>query len=98
VKSIGIKENGVGLFSAHQMGTCKMGVSRDAGAVRPTGETWEIDNLFVCDTSVFPTPSGVNPMVTLAGVSYGISQHIKRATAKMTTSSRIAGRSMKSKL
>mmetsp|Transcript_8386 Transcript_8386/g.15547 ORF Transcript_8386/g.15547 Transcript_8386/m.15547 type:complete len:243 (+) Transcript_8386:64-792(+) len=72
----GIVPNRTGLFSAHQMGTCKMGVDSSRGAVKPTSETWEADNLFVCDTSVFPTPSGTNPMITVASITYGSSKHV----------------------
>jgi choline dehydrogenase-like flavoprotein len=50
------------LFSAHQMGTCKMGSGRTTSVVDAHGETWGCSNLFVCDASVFPTSSGVNPM------------------------------------
>eukprot|EP00471_Norrisiella_sphaerica_P008547 CAMPEP_0184500494 /NCGR_PEP_ID=MMETSP0113_2-20130426/44948_1 /TAXON_ID=91329 /ORGANISM="Norrisiella sphaerica, Strain BC52" /LENGTH=698 /DNA_ID=CAMNT_0026888881 /DNA_START=53 /DNA_END=2146 /DNA_ORIENTATION=+ len=76
VRHTGVRDNMISLFSAHQMGTCKMGRSAREGVVRPSGETWEVDNLYVCDTSVFPTPSGVNPMVTVASVSYGIAQNM----------------------
>jgi len=65
-----------GIFCAHQMGTCKMGVDKKKSVVRPTGETWGCTNLFVCDTSVFPTSSGVNPMVTVLGIADGIADHV----------------------
>lgn len=58
-----------GLFSAHQMGTCRMAASPKMGAAKPSGELWEVRNLFVSDTSTFPTPSGSNPMVTCAAVA-----------------------------
>jgi len=64
------------LFSAHQMGTCRMGADPRASVVAPTGETWGVDNLFVADASVFPTSSGVNPMITTLSIADGIADHV----------------------
>lgn len=47
------------IFSAHQMGSCKMGVDRKTSVVQPTGESWQVKGLYVADASVFPTASGV---------------------------------------
>jgi long-chain-alcohol oxidase len=52
------------------MGTARMGHSPTIGAVDPAGESWEVANLIVCDGSAFPTPSGVNPMITIAGLAH----------------------------
>ncbi|CAO3620484.1 unnamed protein product [Cunninghamella echinulata] len=76
VEKLGIPSFGSGLFAAHQMGTARMGISPKVSAVKPTGETWEVKNLYVCDTSVFPTASGVNPQVTTYAVAYHITDCI----------------------
>lgn len=56
--------------SAHQMGSCRMGVDPRTSAVDPRGETWEMEGLYVADTSTFPTALGVNPMVTVQAIAY----------------------------
>lgn len=53
----------------HPLGSAKMSTTRAAGVVKPTGETWDVENLFVCDGSVLPTSIGVNsqlPIMTVA--------------------------------
>lgn len=36
-----------------------MGISPKVSVVKPTGETWEVNGLYVADASVFPTTSGI---------------------------------------
>ncbi|KAJ0909421.1 putative long-chain-alcohol oxidase [Helianthus annuus] len=45
------------ICSAHQMGSCQMGVQAKGSAVNPTGETWEVEGLYVADTC-FPDGIG----------------------------------------
>ncbi|CAB4309382.1 unnamed protein product [Prunus armeniaca] len=58
------------------MGSCRMGVDSKQSVVNQMGETWEVEGLFVVDTSVFPTALGVNPMVTVQAIAYCTSQSI----------------------
>ncbi|XP_042385976.1 long-chain-alcohol oxidase FAO4A-like [Zingiber officinale] len=64
------------VMSAHQMGSCRMSAEERKGAVSQSGETWEVERLYVADTSVFPTALGVNPMVTVQAIAYCTSQSI----------------------
>jgi long-chain-alcohol oxidase len=66
----GWEPNQVLYASAHVMGTARMGHSPTIAAVDPVGESWEVANLIICDGSAFPTPSGVNPMITIAGLAH----------------------------
>ncbi|KAF2124694.1 long-chain fatty alcohol dehydrogenase [Dothidotthia symphoricarpi CBS 119687] len=65
-------------LSAHQMGTCRMSALARDGVVDPKGRVWGVEGLFVADASVFPSASGVNPMVT----NMAIADYISRGIAK----------------
>lgn len=80
VKKIAAKNWGLnrfGLFSAHQMGTCRMGGDAARYPVQPDGQTREVRNLFVADTSLFPSASGANPMLSVQALAYYVAQGMK---------------------
>lgn len=55
----------LGVSAFHPLGTCRMGGDPEQSVVKHTGETWEVENLFVCDGSIVPTSLGVNPQLTI---------------------------------
>lgn len=67
--------------SAHQMGTCRMSTSPKTGVVDPRGRVWGTQDLYVVDASIFPSASGVNPMVTNMAIADWCSQGIVRDLA-----------------
>lgn len=83
VEDADLKPNAFPLFSAHQMSTARMAATAQQGVCKPTGETWEIKNLFVADGSSMPTATGVNPMMSIMGTAHYISQHIKAAMSNL---------------
>ena len=78
--------------SAHQMGSCRMATTSRAGVVDPKGKVWGTEGLYVSDASVFPSASGVNPMVTNMAISDWISRGIAKdlnANAKVEAKARL---------
>ena len=68
-----------GLFaSAHQMGTCRMSKSPKLGVVNQDCQVWGSEGQYVVDASVFPSASGVNPMVTNMAIADWASQNLAR--------------------
>ncbi len=52
------------LFCAHQMGSARMGSDPTTSSTTPEGRLHDVDNVWIGDTSVFPTAVGSNPMLT----------------------------------
>jgi choline dehydrogenase-like flavoprotein len=68
----GWQPNRFPMFSAHQMGTCRMGGVAATHPVAPDGNVRVLRGLYVADASVFPASSGVNPMVTIEALAHFI--------------------------
>lgn len=51
---------------AHACGTCKMGDSIHDSVVDWNGRLHELDNVYIVDSSVFPSSSGKNPSLSIA--------------------------------
>ena len=61
---------------AHQAGTCRFGDGRgDVGRDRDC-RAHELDNLYVVDTSVFPSIGAVNPALTAMANSLRVGDHL----------------------
>jgi long-chain-alcohol oxidase len=66
--SAGWDSGRVALFSFHLQGTARLGGSAKSSATNPEGQIWGTRNLYVMDSSSFPSASGVNPMISIEAI------------------------------
>jgi choline dehydrogenase-like flavoprotein len=57
------------VVSAHVMGGCAMASGPERGVVDHRGRHFHLDNLTVCDGSIFPTSIGANPQLSIYGLA-----------------------------
>jgi choline dehydrogenase-like flavoprotein len=80
LRSFDFRPNRGSVFSAHQMGSVRMGAAIDhpcdpAGRVRTHGGA-VIPGLYVGDGSLFPTGIGVNPMITVMALARRVARTV----------------------
>jgi choline dehydrogenase-like flavoprotein len=65
--------NGTDIWSAdrtaHLLGTCRMGSDPSDSVVDGDCRAHDVPNLFICDGSVFPTSTAVNPSLTIEALA-----------------------------
>lgn len=69
VERMGIRKYGISITSVHPQSSALMSEDPSKGVVNSHCETHDVRNLFVCDTSVFPTSLGTPPMVPTAALA-----------------------------
>jgi gluconate 2-dehydrogenase alpha chain len=78
--SPGIRYQGRGFTavpdSRHVMGTTRMGADPATSVVDPYGRVHGLDNVVVCDSSVFVTAAGYGPTLTLCALSARAAAHL----------------------
>lgn len=55
--------------TAHLLGTCRMGNDPKNSVVNADCRTHDVPNLYICDGSVFPTSTAVNPSLTIEAIA-----------------------------
>jgi choline dehydrogenase-like flavoprotein len=61
---------------AHQAGTCRFGTDPATSVLNADCRAHEVDNLYVVDTSVFPSIGAVNPALTAMANSLRVGYHL----------------------
>ena len=61
---------------AHQAGTCRMGSDAESSVLNADCRAHELDNLYVVDTSVFPSIGAVNPALTAMANALRVGDHL----------------------
>jgi choline dehydrogenase-like flavoprotein len=75
----GVIANRLPLYSAHQMGSCRLGADKRTSVADPYGQVHGVKGLYIADASGFPTASGVNPMLSVMALAFRVAHSIKRA-------------------
>ena len=66
---------------AHQAGTCRFGTDPATRCSTSNCKAHELDNLYVVDTSFFPSIGAVNPALTAIANAIRVGEHLVERTA-----------------
>jgi gluconate 2-dehydrogenase alpha chain len=68
--------------TTHNTGGCAMGANPKTSVVNKYLQSWDVSNVFVMGTSVFPQNAGYNPTGTVAALAYWSADAIKNRYLK----------------
>jgi choline dehydrogenase-like flavoprotein len=68
--------------TAHLLGTCRMGANPRDSVVDADCRSHHVRNLFVCDGSVFPTGTAVNPSLTIEALAARAADRIRELAGR----------------
>jgi choline dehydrogenase-like flavoprotein len=71
--------------SRHIMGTLRMGSDPATSVTNADGRFHDVDNLYACDGSLFPTSSGYNPTLTIIATALKIAHRLAGALPTLPT-------------
>ena len=61
---------------AHQAGTCRFGTDPASSVLDVNCKAHELDNLYVVDSSFFPSIGAVNPALTVMANAIRVGEHL----------------------
>jgi choline dehydrogenase-like flavoprotein len=76
------RPNDLTVFSAHPQGGCPMGSDPRRSVVDSECRVHGIDGLYVCDASVFPSPVGINPMISIMALASLTAEQIRNDSGR----------------
>ena len=79
-RRVPMRAGGQRLFSAHQLGSCRMGTDPQTSVANPWGELHDTPGVWIGDGSAFPTASGTNPMVSIMALAHRTAEAIAGRT------------------
>jgi choline dehydrogenase-like flavoprotein len=62
----------------HVCGTCRFGTDPKTSVLDPQNRAHDVENLYVVDSSFFPSSAGLNPGLTVAANALRVAAHIDR--------------------
>ena len=62
----------------HVCGTCRFGTDPKTSVLDPQNRAHEVHNLYVVDTSFFPSSAGLNPSLTVAANALRVATHLNQ--------------------
>ena len=66
----------------HHSGTAKIGSDKTIGLVDKNLKLFEADNIYICDTSIFPNFGNSNPGLTMMAFAIRLADHLKNIINK----------------
>jgi choline dehydrogenase-like flavoprotein len=76
IESGSLQANDIAAFTAHQMGSCRMGSDPSDSVADGRGELHDTKGVWIGDGSAFPTAPGVNPMISIMSLAHRTAQNI----------------------
>jgi choline dehydrogenase-like flavoprotein len=79
-ETMGIETN------SHQCGTVRFGNDPGTSVLDPYCRSHDVENLFVVDSSFFPSSAAMNPVLTIAAQALRVAEHISRPADHVASS------------
>jgi choline dehydrogenase-like flavoprotein len=71
-----VEQQRLQITSGHPMGGCALGGDPKRDVVDSRGRSWDVEGLYIADSSILPTSLGVNPCYTVYALARYIAHHM----------------------